>query len=91
MSKELSIVKESVKEELIDLMNESVMSERVMSMGVQVPSTREVKDSPSNSRGLGPSRPTTNKRTKHRDDLENVKLILTILLDYIPPLVDMVS
>jgi hypothetical protein len=31
------------------------------------------------------------KRTKHRDDLTNVKLIRSIFPDYIPPLVDAVS
>ena len=33
----------------------------------------------------------TEKRTKHRDDLVNAKLIPTILLDYIPPLAGVVS
>jgi hypothetical protein len=88
MSEELSTVEESVKEVLIDLMTERVMSERVMS---QASSTRGVQASPSTARGSRPSRPTTEKRTKHRDDLENVKLIPTILPDYIPPLADAVS
>jgi hypothetical protein len=39
MSEELSTLKESVKEVLIDLMIERVMSERVMFVGVQVSST----------------------------------------------------
>jgi hypothetical protein len=81
MSEELSAVEESVKEVLIDL-----MTERVMSVGVQASSTRGVQASLSTARGSGPSRPTTEKRTKHRDDLENVKLIPTIFPDYIPPL-----
>jgi hypothetical protein len=50
-----------------------------------------VQASSSTARRSGPSRPTTEKRTKHRDDLENVKLIPTILPDYIPPLADVVS
>jgi hypothetical protein len=33
----------------------------------------------------------TEKRTKHRDDLANVKLLLSILPDYIPPLAGVVS
>jgi hypothetical protein len=91
MSEELSAVEDSVKEVLIDLMNERVMSERVMYVGVQASSTRGVQVSSSTSRRFKPSRSTTEKRTKHRDDLENAKLILTILPDYIPLLVDVVS
>jgi hypothetical protein len=86
MSKELSTIEEFVKEVLIDL-----MTERVMSVGVQVSSMRGVKASLSTARGSGPSRPTTEKKTKHKDDLENVKLIPTIFPDYIPPLADMMS
>jgi hypothetical protein len=81
MSEELSAVEESVKEILIDL-----MTERVMSVGVQASSTRGVQASPSTARGSGPSRAATEKRTKHRDDLANVKLLPSILPDYIPPL-----
>jgi Ni,Fe-hydrogenase III large subunit len=58
MSEELSAVEESVKEVLIDLMTERVMSERVMSVGVQASSTRGVQASPSTARGSGPSRPS---------------------------------
>jgi hypothetical protein len=86
MSEELSVVEESVKELLINL-----MTERVMSLGIQASSTRGVQASPSTARGSGPSRLTTEKRTKHKYYLENVKLIPTILPDYIPPLVDTVS
>ena len=67
------------------------MFERVIYVGVQASSTRGVQASPSTAHGSGPSRPTTEKRTKHRDDLANAKLISTILLDYIPPLVSAVS
>jgi hypothetical protein len=91
MSEELSAVEESVKEVLIDLMTERVMSERVMSVGVQASSTRGVQASPSTAHGAGPSRPSAEKRTKHRDDLANAKLIPTILPDYIPPLAGAVS
>jgi hypothetical protein len=91
MYEELSIVKESMKEVRIDLMTERVMSERVMSMGVQESMTREVQASPSTAHGSGPSRVVTEKRTKHKDDLVNVNLILTILPDYNPHLADTVS
>jgi hypothetical protein len=71
-----------VEEVLIDLMTERVMS---MSTGVQASSTRGLPASPSTARA-GPSRPSDEKRTKHRDDLANAKLIPTILPTYIPPL-----
>jgi hypothetical protein len=90
MSEELNALKESTKELLIDLMNERAMSERVMSMGVQASSTRGLQASSSTTHRAGPSRPSAEKRTKHRDDLENAKLIPTILPDYIPPLPDAV-
>jgi hypothetical protein len=48
MSEELSAIKESVKEVLINLMTERVMS---MSMGVQESSTRGVQASPSTAHG----------------------------------------
>jgi hypothetical protein len=59
-------VEKSVEEILIDL-----MAERVMSTGVQASSTRGVQASPSTARGSRPSRVADEKRTKHRDDLEN--------------------
>jgi hypothetical protein len=79
MSKELSTVKESMKEVLIDLMTERVMYERVMYVGVQASSTRGVQASLSTACRSRPSRPSTEKRTKQKDGLENVKMILTIL------------
>jgi hypothetical protein len=91
MSEELSALEESVKEVLIDLMTERVMSERVMSVGVQASSMRGVQASPLTAHGAGPSRPSAEKRTKHRDDLANAKLIPTIFPDYIPPLAGAVS
>jgi hypothetical protein len=81
MSDELSVVEKLVEEFLIDL-----MAERVMSTGVQESSTRGVQAYLSTARRSGPSRPVAEKRTKHGDDLANVKLIPTILLDYILPL-----
>jgi hypothetical protein len=55
MSEELSAVKESVKEVLIDLMTKRVMSKRVIFMGVQDSSMRGVKASSSTTRGYRPS------------------------------------
>jgi hypothetical protein len=91
MSEELSVVKESVKEVLIDLMTERVMYERVISVGIQPSSTRGMQASPSTIRRARPSRPSVEKRTKHRDDLENAKMIPTIFLDYILLLSSVVS
>jgi hypothetical protein len=86
MSEELSALEESVKEVLVDLRTEKVMSERRMSAGVQASLTGGVQDSPSTAHGAGTSRIVTEMRTKHRDDLVNAKLILSILPTYIPPL-----
>jgi hypothetical protein len=58
---------------------------------VQASSTRKAQASPSTARGSEPSRPTTEKRTKHRDDLANARLIPSILPDYVAPLVGTVS
>jgi hypothetical protein len=80
MSDELSAIEKIVKEVLIDLMNE-----RVISTSIQASLMRGVKASPSTTRGAEPSRPSAEKRTKHRDDLDNVKLIPTIFPDYISP------
>jgi hypothetical protein len=91
MFEEINAVKEFVKEVLIDLMNERVMSERVISVGVQASLMRGVQASSSTDRGAKPSQPLEKKRTKHRDDLENAKLIPTILANYIPPLAGAVS
>ena len=51
MSKELSEIKESLKEVLIELMIERAMSERMMSEGVQTSSMRGVKASPLTAHG----------------------------------------
>ena len=91
MSEDLSTLEESAKEVLIDLMTEKVMSKRVMSVGVQLSSMRGVQASSSTACRAGPFRPSAVKRTKHRDDLTNVKLIPTILLNYILPLAGVVS
>jgi hypothetical protein len=86
MSDELSTVEKAVEDVLIDLMAERVMSERRMSAGVQASSTGGIQASPSTAHGAGPSRTTTETRTKHRDDIANAKLIPRILPTYIPPL-----
>jgi hypothetical protein len=83
MPEELSAAEKVVEEVLIDLMNERVMS---MSTSVQASSTRLLLASPSTAHEAIPSRPSDEKRTKHRDDLENAKLIPTILTAYSPPL-----
>jgi hypothetical protein len=85
MSEALSVAEKVVEEVLIDLMTERVMSERGLSTGVQASSTRGLQASPSTARA-GPSRPADEKRTKHRDDIVNAKLILSILPAYLPPL-----
>jgi hypothetical protein len=66
MSGDFSAVEKSIEEILIDL-----MAEKVMSTGAQASSTRGVQASPSTARRSGPSRTTTEKQSKHRDDLEN--------------------
>jgi hypothetical protein len=66
-------------------MTERVMSERGMSTGVQESSTRGVQASPSTARA-GTSRAGAERRTKHKDDIANMKLVPSILPAYIPPL-----
>jgi hypothetical protein len=55
-------------------------------VGVQASLIGGVQASPSTAHGAGTSRITTEMRTKHRDDLANVKSIPSILFAYIPPL-----
>jgi hypothetical protein len=86
ISYELSAAEKIIEEVLIYLMDK-----KVMSPGIQASSTRGVQASPSTTHRYEPSRPEAEKRTKHRDDLENTKLIPTILPNYIPPLDDAVS
>jgi hypothetical protein len=70
MSDEFSVVEKLVEEILIDL-----MAEKVMSAGIQASSTRGVQASPSTARGFGASRISTEKCTKHHDDLAIAKPI----------------
>jgi hypothetical protein len=83
MSDELSTTEKIVEDVLIDLMTERVMSK---STSVKASSMRGLPTSPSTTRGARPSRPFYEKRTKHKDDLVNAKLIPSILPAYIPPL-----
>jgi hypothetical protein len=84
MSGEHSAVEKSVEEIFIDLMDE-----KFMSTGIQASTTGGFQASPSNARRS--SRTMTEKRSKHRDDLANVKQIPSVLPDYIPPLAGMIS
>jgi hypothetical protein len=86
MLDKISVSKKSVEEILIDL-----MAKKVMSASIQASSMRGVQASLLTYHGSEPSRGVTKKRTKHRDDLENVKLIPSILPDYIPPPDNVVS
>jgi hypothetical protein len=83
MSGEHSAIEKSVEEILVDL-----MTERVMSVGIQASSTSGLQASPSTGRRSGR---TAEKRSKHRDDLANAKQIPLVLPDYIPPLAGMVN
>jgi hypothetical protein len=88
MLDEFSTTKRVVEEVLIDIMTERVMS---IYTGVQTSSTRGLQASPSNAHGSGPSRPSVEKRTKHKYDLANVKLIPSIFPFYISSLVGAVN
>jgi hypothetical protein len=83
MSDELTVVEELVTKFLLELMTERVMSERGVSIGIQASSMRGLLASPSTTHR---ARPSCEKRTKHKDDLVNAKLILRILLAYLQPL-----
>jgi hypothetical protein len=86
MSEELSTLEESANEVFIDLKIEKFMLERRMFAGVQASSKRGVQASPFTAHRARTSRITIETRMKHRDDLTNAKLILSILPVYIPPL-----
>ena len=85
MSDELNVAEKEVEEILIDLMTKRVMSEKGVSRGVQESSMRGLPSSSSTPRA-GPSRPVDEKRTNHRDDIANAKLIPSILPTYLTPL-----
>jgi hypothetical protein len=88
MLDEFIIVDRVVEEVLIDLMTKRVMS---MSTGVHASLTRGLPASSSTAHGSGSSRPSVEKRTKHKDDLENAKLIPSIFPNYIPSLAGVVN
>jgi hypothetical protein len=90
MSNEFSAAKESVREILTSLRAERVMSERGLYTGLQASSTRGVQASPSTAR-VGTSQASAERRTKHKDDLANVKLVPSILTTYIPPLRNVIN
>jgi hypothetical protein len=85
MSEALSAAEKAAEEVLIDLMTEKAM---LMFEVIQASSTRIVQASPSNSHGAGPS---CERRTKHKDDLANAKIILSILPAYLPALMDAIN
>jgi hypothetical protein len=62
-----------------------------MSTSIQASSTRGLLASLSTAHRDGSSRPSAEKRTKHKDGLENAKLIPTIFPDYILPLAGAVN
>jgi hypothetical protein len=81
MSGELAKLDKSFEEVL-----KKIMANRHLSKGVQAPSTRGLQATPSMGRRSGHVNPATKQRSKHRDDIANVKQISSILPDYIPPL-----
>jgi hypothetical protein len=66
------------------------MSERGMSIGVQESSKRGAQATPSTAR-VGTSRADAERRTKHKDDIANAKLVPSILPFYIPPLSSVIN
>jgi hypothetical protein len=85
MFDEFSTAEESVREVLAILRAERVMSELGLYIGLQASSTREVKASLSTAQA-GTSRAGKERRTKHKDDMANTKLVPSMLPTYIPPL-----
>jgi hypothetical protein len=84
MSSEASALEKSVEDILMELMDE-----KVIFVGIQVSSNGGLQASPSTGRHS--SRTATEKRRKRRDDMANAKQILSVLPDYIAPLVGTVS
>jgi hypothetical protein len=85
MSDEITALKESITEVLLDLMTEIFMSKRRMSTKFQASSTRGVQASLSTARA-GTSQTYAERRTKNKDDIASMKLVPSILPAYIPPL-----
>jgi hypothetical protein len=78
------MLEKSVEEILIYL-----MAKKVMSVGIQASLMGGLKASPSTGRWS--SRTMTEKRSKHGDDLANVKQIPSVLPDYTLPLTGTVN
>jgi hypothetical protein len=85
MSDEFSAAEESVREILASLRDERFMSKRGLSTGLKASSIRGVQASPLTARA-GTSRADAERRTKHKGNMANVKLVPSILPSYIPPL-----
>jgi hypothetical protein len=85
MYDKITALEEFVTEVLLDLMPERVMLERRISTGVQESSKRGVQASHLTAR-VGTSQAGAERRTKHKDDIANAKLVPSILPAYIPPL-----
>jgi hypothetical protein len=73
-------------EKFVEEVLKKLMADRPISKGVQASSTSELQASPLTGHHYGRVNPGTKQRSKHRDDLANVKQILLILPEYIPPL-----
>ena len=85
MSDELTALEEYIIEVLLDLMTERVISERRMSTRVQASSKGGLQASSLTTRERT-SRAGAERRTKHKDDIANAKLVPSILPAYIHPL-----
>jgi hypothetical protein len=85
MFNELTMLKESITDVLLDLMTKRFISEIRMSTGVQASSMRGVQASMSTTQA-GTSRAGVEMRTKHKDDIADANLVPSILPSYIPPL-----
>jgi hypothetical protein len=68
-----------------------IMADRQFSVGIQASSTGGLQASPSTGHHSSHANPTTEKRSKHHDDLANAKQIPSVLPDYIPPLAGAVN
>jgi hypothetical protein len=85
MSDEFSAAEDYAREVLTSLRTERVMSEQGLCTGLQASSMRGVQASLLTAQ-VGTSRTGVEHRTKHKDDMANVRLVPSILPSYIPPL-----
>jgi hypothetical protein len=86
MSSKPSELEKSVEEVLKKIMNKGSISE-----GVQASLTRGLQDSPSIGHRSSHVNPRTEQQSNHCGGLANAKQILSILPEYIPPLVGVVN